>query len=135
MRAERGTRTKGAGWREEDVSPQSSVRSPQSFRRARWPLCASLTLVLLATALVALAWGSVPIPPTTIARMVLARLHLPGANGTAPANWPASYETIIFSIRLPRVILAGLVGAALALSGATYQGLFRNPLADPYLIG
>ena len=38
-------------------------------------------------------------------------------------------------IRLPRIILAGLVGAALAVAGATYQGLFRNPLADPYLIG
>jgi iron complex transport system permease protein len=38
-------------------------------------------------------------------------------------------------IRLPRVILAGLVGAALGTAGATYQGLFRNPLADPYLIG
>jgi len=44
-------------------------------------------------------------------------------------------ETIILEIRLPRVILAGLVGAALATAGATYQGLFRNPLADPYLIG
>jgi iron complex transport system permease protein len=44
-------------------------------------------------------------------------------------------ETIIFDIRLPRILLAGLVGAALATAGATYQGLFRNPLADPYLIG
>jgi len=44
-------------------------------------------------------------------------------------------ETIIFDIRLPRVILAGFVGSALATAGATYQGLFRNPLADPYLIG
>jgi iron complex transport system permease protein len=42
---------------------------------------------------------------------------------------------IILDIRLPRVVLAGLVGAALAAAGATYQGLFRNPLADPYLIG
>jgi len=44
-------------------------------------------------------------------------------------------ETIIFDIRLPRLLLAGLVGASLAVAGATYQGLFRNPLADPYLIG
>src|SRR5262249_9583055 len=47
----------------------------------------------------------------------------------------ASWETIVFTIRLPRVLLAAVVGAALAVSGATYQGLFRNPLADPYLIG
>ncbi len=50
-------------------------------------------------------------------------------------NWDSTVETIVVDIRLPRVILAGLVGAALALAGATYQGLFRNPLADPYLIG
>jgi len=44
-------------------------------------------------------------------------------------------ETIILDVRLPRILLAGLVGAALAVAGATYQGLFRNPLADPYLLG
>jgi iron complex transport system permease protein len=50
-------------------------------------------------------------------------------------SWSGGVETIILDIRLPRVILAGLVGAALGTAGATYQGLFRNPLADPYLIG
>ncbi len=42
---------------------------------------------------------------------------------------------ILFQIRLPRVILGALVGAALAMAGASYQGVFRNPLADPYLLG
>lgn len=91
-----------------------------------------LALVLVAVVLVAVAWGSVRIPLDAILRMTALRLHLPGVGA---ATWPASWESIIFTIRLPRVILAGLVGAALALSGATYQGLFRNPLADPYLIG
>jgi len=50
-------------------------------------------------------------------------------------TWPNAIATVVLEIRLPRVILAGLVGAALATAGATYQGLFRNPLADPYLIG
>jgi iron complex transport system permease protein len=44
-------------------------------------------------------------------------------------------DTIIWQMRLPRVLLAALVGAALAVSGAAFQGLFRNPLADPYLLG
>ena len=44
-------------------------------------------------------------------------------------------EAILWQIRVPRVILAALVGAMLALAGATYQGVFRNPLADPYLLG
>ena len=50
-------------------------------------------------------------------------------------GWPASYATILLSVRLPHALLIGLSGAALAGSGAAYQGLFRNPLADPYLIG
>jgi iron complex transport system permease protein len=48
---------------------------------------------------------------------------------------PQSFSAIILSIRLPHAILIGLTGAALAGSGAAFQGLFRNPLADPYLIG
>jgi iron complex transport system permease protein len=44
-------------------------------------------------------------------------------------------DTIVWEIRLPRVLLAGLVGGTLAYSGAAYQGVFRNPLADPYLLG
>ena len=50
-------------------------------------------------------------------------------------SWPAGHEIIVTEIRLPRVIMAGIVGAALGTSGATYQGLFRNPMADPYLLG
>jgi iron complex transport system permease protein len=102
------------------------------LRRTRWPAAVALVLLLIATVLLAATWGSVRIPAPVIAHIVAVRLHLPGV---ARGAWPASYETIIFTIRLPRVILAGLVGAALAVSGATYQGLFRNPLADPYLIG
>ena len=49
--------------------------------------------------------------------------------------WPDVYETIILDIRLPRILLAVLVGCALAVSGTTMQGLFKNPMADPFLIG
>ncbi len=75
--------------------------------------------------------GSVQIPFFTTCRVLLSQLPL---IDMAP-TWPSTVETIILEIRLPRVVLAGLVGAALAIAGATYQGLFRNPLADPYLIG
>ena len=44
-------------------------------------------------------------------------------------------KTILFSIRLPRIIFAGIVGASLAAAGVVFQGLFRNPLADPYILG
>ena len=54
-----------------------------------------------------------------------------GPAGTvSSANWH-----IIWNIRLPRVVLAGIVGAMLSLAGASYQGVFRNPLVDPYLLG
>ncbi len=52
-----------------------------------------------------------------------------------PSTWRAADETIIFQIRLPRVIGAALVGAALATAGVLFQGLLRNPMADPYIIG
>jgi len=83
-------------------------------------------MVPLATAI-----GSVDIPFMTTANILLSRLPLINPEVT----WPHTLETIILYIRLPRVALAGVVGAALSVAGATYQGLFRNPLADPYLLG
>ncbi|MFC1921547.1 FecCD family ABC transporter permease [Chloroflexota bacterium] len=75
--------------------------------------------------------GSVQIPFLTTCRLLLSQLPFVDIAQT----WPDTVSTIILDIRLPRVIMAGLVGAALSVAGATYQGLFRNPLADPYLIG
>jgi iron complex transport system permease protein len=80
--------------------------------------------VLLAAAFVlSIALGSVFIPPAQI---------LASFTGTPLSQTNA---TILYDIRLPHTILIALTGAALAGSGAAYQGLFRNPLADPYLIG
>ena len=50
-------------------------------------------------------------------------------------NWGAADWNIIWNLRMPRVVLAGVVGAMLSLAGASYQGVFRNPLVDPYLLG
>ncbi len=90
-----------------------------------------LFILLIVIAAFATTIGSVEIPFWTTSSVLLSKLPLVSI---AP-SWPSTTETIILDIRLPRVILAGLVGAALATAGATYQGLFRNPLADPYLIG
>jgi iron complex transport system permease protein len=83
-----------------------------------------ITLLVLATMLIlSLAIGSVFIPPAELWRVI---------SGVSSSD---TFRTILWSIRLPRTALIALVGAALAGSGAAYQGLFRNPLADPYLIG
>jgi iron complex transport system permease protein len=91
---------------------------------------AAAALGLCLAALLALAVGKAPLSPALPYELLLARFGL-----TATAPEPASAETILLQIRLPRIVLAGLVGAALAVAGATYQGVFRNPLADPYLLG
>src|SRR5512141_1491465 len=80
-------------------------------------------LVLCIMLLLSLAIGSVFIPPAELWRVIRG----------APSS--DTFRTILWNIRLPRTALIALVGAALAGSGAAYQGLFRNPLADPYLIG
>ncbi len=90
-----------------------------------------LILLLGIVTVLALTIGSTQISLASIWGVLLSRLPF---TDITPA-WSPATETIIFDIRLPRVLLAGLVGAALAVAGATYQGLFRNPLADPYLIG
>lgn len=77
------------------------------------------------------ALGAVFIPPGTALRITLNEFFSAGIT----ENWPAYFATILMEIRLPHTILVTLTGAALAGSGAAYQGLFRNPLADPYLIG
>jgi iron complex transport system permease protein len=59
--------------------------------------------------------------------------HLPLVGGGSPLS--VQDEAILWELRVPRVVLAALVGGMLSLSGAAYQGVFRNPLADPYLLG
>jgi len=97
------------------------------------PIASSLLLfVILITAIIlGVAIGSVPIPPRIITDLILDRLSF--TNITIEEI--SKYSTILFDIRMPRVALMALTGAALATAGATYQGLFRNPLADPYLVG
>jgi iron complex transport system permease protein len=88
------------------------------------------TLIALGLAvMLSIAVGSVFIPPADLWRLMTGNF-----SGILPEPL-ATYALIIVSIRLPRTVMVALTGAALGASGAAYQGLFRNPLADPYLIG
>lgn len=100
------------------------------IRLSRYPF--ALNSVLLAFAVIAsLAIGAVFIPPASLLDLFSA--SLPGLGNSPIVS--ETFRTILFSIRLPHTILMALTGAALGASGAAYQGLFQNPLADPYLIG
>lgn len=91
-----------------------------------------LNMVFLIAALIlSVAIGAVYIPPGTIARIILDSLPLQ----IDAEIISGTMETIVWQLRLPHAILIAMAGAALAASGAGYQGLFQNPLADPYLIG
>ncbi len=84
---------------------------------------------LVLSMLAGISIGTVHIPPGEIIRIIGAEvLHILPAQNEMLTN-------IVMEIRLPRVILAGLVGASLAIAGASFQGLLRNPLADPYTLG
>jgi len=92
--------------------------------------CSAVGFLLVSLAVGVLA-GPVDLGVGGVLESAAARLHVPGAS--TPLS--PTEEAILWEIRVPRVVLAALVGAMLALAGATYQGVFRNPLADPYLLG
>lgn len=89
------------------------------------------SLLLILAFLLSIAIGSVFIPPLDFIRLITAKIQ----GFDLVAGIPESFSAIIFKVRLPHTFLIALTGAALAGSGAVYQGVFRNPLADPYLIG
>lgn len=95
-------------------------------RNATLPVLAA---ALLVTVVMSIAIGQVWIAPQKIAAMLL--------NLVVPTNhtWSEAEAIIIFQIRLPRTFMALLVGAGLAVAGVAMQALFKNPLADPYVLG
>jgi iron complex transport system permease protein len=89
-------------------------------------LAFALPIALLAAA----SAGSVPLPPMRVAGSLLRAAGVP-----VGAELPPAAETILWTVRLPRVLLAALIGGGLAVVGATLQSVFRNPLADSGLLG
>jgi iron complex transport system permease protein len=96
----------------------------------------SVTLMALGAALVlsvliAASVGAVAVPVLTVAEILLHRVGV----WSHPLGWSATDATIVLDVRLPRVVTAALIGAALSAAGVLFQALLRNPLADPYSIG
>ena len=101
---------------------------PLTLHRLLWK-CGILAVVLLAVMLLALKLGAVPISVTDLL-LDLGRVAL-GQRGQLSTE----YRLIVFELRLPRILLGIMVGAALSVAGAGFQALLRNPLADPYVLG
>jgi iron complex transport system permease protein len=101
------------------------VNDGPRFARTALALAALLAVAIL----MAIALGSVPLPTGGIVRSLLARL------GLGSSDWSSTQETILWTVRLPRVLLAAIVGGGLAVVGATLQAVFRNPMADSSLLG
>ena len=109
------------------AAPATAVRA-----RGLTPLWAGGAVAFLLVSVVAgVVVGPIDLGVGAILESAAAKLHVPGAT----SSLTPTEEAILWEIRVPRVVLGALVGAMLALAGATYQGVFRNPLADPYLLG
>lgn len=111
------------------ATPESGRRAPGRVG-ARSPLVIA-ALLLAGAMILSLALGPVTISPADQVSTLLGHVPLLGFRSGAPAV----NQAIVWEIRLPRTVLAGLVGAMLAAGGASYQGVLRNSLADPYLLG
>ncbi|MEI6845463.1 MAG: iron ABC transporter permease [Candidatus Firestonebacteria bacterium] len=93
-----------------------------------------LGLVLLSASIfLGIFIGGVAIEPGQALKILLSKI--PGLKASIPVTWEENISDILLKVRIPRVLLALLVGAALSVSGAVFQGLLKNPLADPYLLG
>lgn len=106
---------------------KEDIESIQIRKRKRtFVIILSLTLLLLITIIICLTMGSVKIPAATVFR-ILFSFEDYSSSGTI--------ATIVKDVRLPRILLAAIVGSSLSISGCAMQGLFRNPMASPYIIG
>ncbi|WP_280190787.1 FecCD family ABC transporter permease [Delftia sp. PS-11] len=101
--------------------------------------CLLLCAVLLLAMTLAITWGSVDMPASTVWRIAASRLLQTLGISTGPLplldGISQQHQQIVWLIRMPRVLLAALVGAGLAVVGTIMQAMVRNPLADPYLLG
>ncbi|WP_245596545.1 FecCD family ABC transporter permease [Nocardioides alkalitolerans] len=114
--------------------PPGSPARPAAVRRThpRFVLVvAGLVVALLVAVVASIGIGSTGVGPGTTLRILAAHL-LPGEH---VATWTLVEDRIVWSFRTPRVLLAAVVGAALAIVGVILQAVIRNPLADPYVLG
>ena len=108
------------------------------MRKNRYGLSFVLLVVIFVAAFLgSFLIGRYSVDPLTVVRVLWARLVRLVTFGRAavPQTWTGTEESVVVNIRLPRIVCASLVGAALSAAGASYQGMFRNPMVSPDLLG
>ncbi|MQS15002.1 iron ABC transporter permease [Streptomyces kaniharaensis] len=123
--ASKGT-SQAASTATEEANGRAAARPARALRAG--PLAASLAAALVLALTAAVSLGAVDVPPGEVWSVVARRL-----TGRAPE--PGTRDLIVWQLRVPRALLAAVVGAGLGLVGTAVQALVRNPLADPYLLG
>jgi iron complex transport system permease protein len=108
--------------------PLRTARSVDSlFHPAR--LQVVLVLFLIALSILSLMSGQMKIPPETVVKILVSKIV------PFHSSWPATLESVVIDVRLPRLLAGLLIGCGLSISGASFQGLFRNPLVSPHILG
>ena len=117
-------------WRRFLREPTNAANNPPAIPTKKRLLFSTLLALLAVTVIIAVSRGAYAISPLAVIQVLLAPLGI-----ELDAGATAQQAAVLWSIRLPRVVLGVLLGAGLAVAGTMTQGLFRNPLADPGLIG
>ncbi len=115
----------------EALAQPRSLTPPAPARRRPFALAAAGLGALLVALVAGVGFGTVAVAPGDTLAILGQRLFALDVART----WSPATETIVWDLRLPRVLTAMIVGLGLAVAGATFQGLLRNPLADPYVLG
>ena len=116
------------------VLEKTAGTSPsQKFSRAnrppKLPVMAALALLPIAAFLASLALGRFGIPLPQLVKIIIYKIL-----GLAQ-TWPDTLDKVLFNVRIPRILCGLMVGAALSTSGAAYQGVFKNPMVSPDILG
>jgi iron complex transport system permease protein len=114
----------------ETIKTTSTVATSRKATLKNFIVFASLLLLLILAIVFGISFGSTDIAPLNVVKILVSKIGLVDANKLNEAE-----TTVVWLIRVPRVLVAAFVGAGLAISGAQMQGLFKNPLASPDIIG
>src|SRR5947209_6568510 len=113
------------------MAKTATLRAPASRLTGNGVRFAALVLLVVVALTASTVYGPTSIPSGDVLHILLYKLGVYSGHRT----WSDAEESIVWEIRLPRTLAAGLVGASLGVAGTLFQAVLRNPLADPYVIG